>query len=211
MPSYTEEQKRIAMLLMHAPKTAEELNNQLNIPFNRLSEELAAMLKMNVVEKEGFPTKYRLKKNISEELARRKQIAETDFNKLRIRAYVEMQAIETELLERQATKLEETMRKDKSFTLYTLEKATTEKHEEYFSTYFDINFSVKDFASLVRFMFFYGPTSIEVLKPSKIEFSAQDLQDGLLEMADMVQKYSTYIQKLLNRQELEKFHKDLFQ
>jgi len=210
MARFSEEQKRIALLLIHGPKTAEELNAQLNIPFNRLTEELKAMMKLAVIEKQGFPTKYCLKKNIAQEVQKRKKIAETDLNNLRIRAFIEMQAIEEELLQKQIENLEETMKKDKNFTLYSLDKAPVEKQGEYYSTYFEINFSVKDFASLIRFMFFYGPSSVEVVKPAKIEFSAQDLQDGLMEAADMVQKYSTAIHRLLNRAELEKFHESLY-
>lgn len=210
MPRFTEEQKRVALILMHGPKTAEELNKQLNIPFNKMAEELRLMIKHGVLEKEGYPTKYRLKKNIAEEVMRRKQVADSDSNKLRIRAFIEMQAIEESLLEKQAKKLEEAMRKDKSFTIYTLEKAPAEKAGEYYSTYFELNFSVKDFASLIRFMFFYGPTGLEVLKPPKVELSAQDLQDGLAELADMVQKYNSYIQRMMNKQELERFHQNLY-
>ncbi len=102
------------------------------------------------------------------------------------------------------------MKKDSNFTLYNLDKAPIEKQGDYYSTYFEINFSVKDFASLIRFMFFYGPSSVEVVKPAKIEFSAQDLQDGLMETADMVQKYSSAIHKLLNREELERFNAELY-
>ncbi len=210
MPRFTEEQKRIALLLIHGPKTAEDLNSQLNIPFNKLTDELKAMIKLGVIEKQGFPTKYALKKNIASEVQKRKKIAETDLNKLRIRAFIEMQAIEEELLKKQLDKLEDAMKKDKSFTLYSLDRAKIDKQGEYYSTYFEINFSVKDFVSLVKFMFFYGPTSVEVVKPSKIEFSAQDLQDGLIEMSDMVQKYSQTIHKMLSKQELDKFTADLY-
>jgi len=210
MARFSEEQKRIALLLIHGPKTAEDLNSQLNIPFNKLTDELKAMIKLGVIEKQGFPTKYHLKKNIATEVQKRKKIAETDLNKLRIRAFIEMQAIEEELLKKQLDKLEDSMKKDKSFTLYNLDRAQIEKQAEYYSTYFEVNFSVKDFASLIRFMFFYGPSSVEVVKPAKIEFSAQDLQDGLMETADMVQKYSNAVHKLLNRQELEKFHQELY-
>ncbi len=210
MARFTEEQKRVALILLHGPKTAEELNKQLNLPFNRMSEELRKMIKLGVLEKEGYPTKYRLKKKIAEEVARRKQIADSDSNRLRIKALIEMQAIEQTLLEKQMQKLEEAMRKDKSFTIYSLEKAKIEKSDDYYSSYFELNFSVKDFASLVKFMFFYGPTSVEVLKPAKIEFSAQDLQDGLLTMAEMAQKYSAYIHRLLNKEELERFNESLY-
>lgn len=210
MARFSEEQKRIALLLIHGPKTAEDLNGQLNIPFNKLTDELRAMIKLGVIEKQGFPTKYALKKNIAQEVQKRKKIAESDFNKLRIRAFIELQALEEELLKKQLSTIEEALNKDKNFTVYNIDRAEVEKQDEYYSTYLELNFSVKDFASLMRFLFFYGPSSLEVVKPAKIEFSAQDLQDGLMECADMVQKYSNVIHKLLNREELEKFNASLY-
>ena len=63
MVTFTEEQKRIALLLLHEPKTAEELNKQLDIPYDKLVQELRQLLKLNVVDKNGYPTKYTLKKN----------------------------------------------------------------------------------------------------------------------------------------------------
>ena len=210
MSRFTEEQKRIALLLLHGPKTVEEVNKQLSIPYNRLMDELKGMLKLDVISKEGYPTKYRLKANIAKEVERRKQVAEEDLNKLRLRAVIEMQAIEESLLKKQMSKLKEALNKEKAFTVYTVEQAKPVKDEGYYSSYLDINFSVKDFPSIVKFMFFYGPTSIEIIKPAKIEFSAHDLQEGLLDIADMVQKYTNYISKNMKREDLEKFHQELY-
>ncbi|MBN1940670.1 MAG: hypothetical protein JW772_00650 [Candidatus Diapherotrites archaeon] len=210
MPRFSEEQKKISLLLLHEPKTAEELNKQLNIPYNKLVEELKGLMKLNVVSKEGFPTKYRLKENIASEVLRRKRIAEQDNNAMRIRAYIEMQAIEQDLLEKNLNNLADAMKKDSNFMVYSLEKAKIVKQEEYYISYLEVNLSVKDFTSLVKFMFFYAPTSIEVIKPEKISFLAQDFQDGLVDMADMINKYSAYITKLLNKEELEKFHEKLY-
>ena len=208
---FTPEQKRIALLLMHSPKTAEELNKQLNIPYSRLMEELKGMLKLKVVEKEaGFPTKYMLKENIAVEVKRRQKIAEEDQFKIRLKAFVEMQAIEENLLKKQLDKLEKVMRADQAFTIYSLERAPIEKNGEYYSSFVEANFTVKDFVSLVRFMFFYGPSAVEVIKPERIEFSAQDLQDGLLDISAMVQKYASFIAKRLNKEELDQFYEKLF-
>ena len=211
MSRFSEEQKRIALLLLHEPKTAEELNKQLSIPYNKLMAELKAMLKLDVIQREGYPTKYRLKANIAKEVQRRKKIAEDDMNKLRLQAFIEMQAIEEDLLKKQLGKVKEALQKEKAFTVYSLEQAEPVKEGEHFSSYLSVNFSVKDFPALVKFMFFYGPSSIEVLKPDRIELSAQDLQEGLIDMAEMVQKYSQYISRMMNKEELEKFHTQLYQ
>lgn len=207
---FSEDQKKIALLLMHTPKTAEELNKQLNIPYSRLMEELKGMLRLKVVEREGFPTKYRLKQDIALEVKRRQKIAEEDQNKIRIKAFIEMQAIEEQLLKKQLDKLELALQQDKDFTVYSLEKAPVEQSGEYYSSYIELNFTVKNFSSLVRFMFFYGPTAVEVIKPERIDFAAQDLQDGLMDLATMVQKYAEFISKRLNKEELEQFYGKLF-
>ncbi|MBU0636405.1 hypothetical protein KKE06_05250 [Candidatus Micrarchaeota archaeon] len=210
MARYTEDQKRIAMLLLHESKTAEELNTQLSIPYNQLLNELKAMIKIGVLKKQdGFPTSYALKKDIALEVQRREKLAETDSNKLRFRAIIEMQAVEPELLKKQATKLGESLKKDSDFTLYNFSQAPTLKQEESYSTFLDLTLSVKDFKTLVRFMYFYGPSSLEVLKPSRFEIDANDLQEGLMDMAQMINRYSQYLTKLLNRSELEELNKRL--
>ena len=208
---FSPEQKKIALLLMHNPKTAEELNKQLNIPYSKLMEEMKGMLKMKVVEKlDGFPTRYRLKENIADEVKRRQKIAEEDSFKLRIKAFIEMQAIEENLLNKQMEKLEKALQADTTFTIYTMEKAPVEKSGEYYSSFLEVNLSVKDFVSIVRFMFFYAPSAIEVIKPERMEFTAQDLQDGLLDIAEMLHKYATFIAKKLNKEELDQFYDKLF-
>lgn len=210
MTSFTEEQKRIAMLLMYTSKTAEELNKQLDIPYDKLIQELSELLKLEVIIKEGYPTKYKLKENISNEVKRRKRISEEDSFKLRLNAFIEMQAIEKTLLENQLSKIETALNKEKDFTIYSIEKAKIEKSEEYYSSYLEINLTVRDFTALMHFVMFYAPASIEIIKPDRMEFTAQDLQDGLVDLSDMVHKYTDYITRLMNREELDRFHRNLF-
>ena len=210
MTTFNEEQKRIAMLLMHSSKTAEELNKQLDIPYDKLMQELRDMLKLDVISREGFPTKYKLKDSIVHEVKRRKRISEDDIFKLRLRIIIEAQAVDDVLLNNQLEKLESSLQKDKNFTIYSIEKAEVAKEGDYFSSYLDVNLTVRDFTSLINLMFFYGPGLIEVMKPAKMEFNAQDLQDGLTDMSDMVHKYTEYITKLMSRKELEAFHDKLY-
>ena len=73
--------------LREESKTAEELNKQLDIPYDKLMQELSGLLKLDVIAKEGYPTKYNLKENISQEVKRRKRISEDDSFKLRINAF----------------------------------------------------------------------------------------------------------------------------
>jgi hypothetical protein len=211
MPRFNESQKKIAVILLHEPKTAEELREQLNIPYNKLMKELKAMLKLEVISKKGYPTKYHLKKEIQEAVRKRRMIAETDKNKLRLRINVEVQAIEENLLKKQLKEIQEAIRKEEDFTIYDIIEAKPIQQGEHYSSYLDINLSVKDFHALMKLMFLYGPTSVEVLKPEKLEFTAGELQDGLILISDIVHSYTEYIAKHMNKEELAEFNRKLYE
>jgi glutamyl/glutaminyl-tRNA synthetase len=210
MVSYSENQKKLASRLVHEPQTLEELSKSTGLSLDAVQQDIKAMLALKVIEKlDGFPTRYALKKDISEEVERRKQLAENDKNKLKLHAIIETQSVEPELLKKQSTKLGESMQNEKDFLVYSLSHAPTMKQEEMYSSFIDVTMSVKDFKALVKFVHYYGPTTIEVLKPAKLEVDAHDLQEGLLDMAQMVHRYSDLLTKLLNRKELEEFNKRL--
>jgi hypothetical protein len=209
MVEYSELQKRIALLLMHEPKTAEDLNKQLNIQYSQLMEELKGMLKLDLISKEGFPTYYKLKDNISQEIQRRKDLSAKDSNKIRLKVIIEFQAAKKDSLDKGMKKVKEMLSKEPDFQVYALNAAEPLEEGEHYSSYFDVNLSLKDFRAITKLIFYYAPSSIEVLKPDKIELSADDLQDSLVEMSDMVQGYLQTIQKSLNKAELEAFRDKL--
>ncbi len=207
---YSENQKKLASRLVSQPKTLEELGKETGIPLDEVQQDIKSLLGLKVVEKQGgFPTRYALKKDISEEVERRKQLAENDKNKIQLHAIIETQSIEPELLKKQSIKLGEAIQQEPDFLVYTLTHASTLKQDEMYSSFIDLTLSVKDFKALVKFMHYYGPTTIEVLKPAKLELDAHDLQEGLLDMAQMIHRYSALLTKLFNRQELEEFNKRL--
>ena len=211
MPRFNENQKRIAVLLLHESKTAEELREQLNIPYDSLMKELRLMLKLDLISKEGYPTKYWLKREISDAVRKRKLIAEKDKNKMRLRVNIEVQAIEETLLKKQLKEIQETIRQEQDFTIYDVVEAAPIKQEEHYSSYLDVNLSVRDFHSLMKLMFLYGPTSVELIRPEKVELTAGELQDGLILISDMVHSYTEFIARHLNREELAEFNRKLYE
>jgi len=207
---FSDDQKKIAILLLNEPKTEEQLNKQLNIPFDKLMMELKAMVKLDVVTKEGYPTKYKLRQNIIDEVQKRKEIADKDAFRIRIRAIIEFKAIEENLLKRHMGKIKEALEKEKPFTVYDIKEAEIVEEGEMCSSFLEVNLSIKDYPSLIRFLFYYGPTNIEVIKPRKLEFSHFEFQEGLIELADIFQKYADFFTRHLNQEELAKFHNDLY-
>ena len=207
---FSEEQKKIALLLFHSPKTVEELNKQLNIPFDDLNDNLKQMLKMKVVKIEGYPQKYSLVGSIVEAVKRRKEIQEKDPFDLRIKAIIEFRAVEEEFLKKNIDEIEEKLRKDKHFMVYDLFRAKIIQEGSHYTSYIEVNLSARDFTSIVRFMYFYGPTSVEVLRPQRVVLAMDDLQDALMEMADMIQVYNDAMLKSMSKGEMEEFAKSLY-
>lgn len=207
----SEMQKQIASLLMHSPKTAEELAKALAIPYSQLMNELKELLRLKLIKRQGYPTYYSLSDKIAGKVKERTLIKEKDPFSLRLKIIIEAKAIEEEFLKKQLSEIEEALRKEKPFTIYDIQQAPIIKEEEYYSSFLDIDLSVADFRAIVNLMFYYGPVSVEVLRPEKIELSVQDLQDALMDLSEIVHAYADYIRKMMSRQELEEFTRKLFE
>jgi len=207
---FSDEQKKIALLLLSESKTEEELHKQLNLPYDKLSIELKQMLKLGLVLKEGYPTKYRLRQDIIDELQKRKKISDSDAFKIKVSAIIELKAIEKNLLEKHIQKIIDAIKSEKNFTIYNMAPAEVVEEDEMYSSFIEVTLTVKDFSTLMLFLFYYGPTSIEIIKPDKIEITQQEFQDGLVQLSGIFQKYADFMLKHLNKEELNKFHKDLY-
>lgn len=211
MAKIAETQKNLSRHLVAGPKTVDQLQALTGLSFSVIEKDLKEMLKQKLVERDGSSNRYALAPAIRTELVRRAQIEQKDVHPWRIRAFIEIQAIDETILSKETEKFMQTMRNDKRFTIYKLESAPVEQKGEYHGTFVEINFSVKDFSSLMAFCVFYGPSAIEVIKPEQITIEANDLQDALVFLSDMVHKYTSVIAKQMNRQELENFHKSIYE
>ncbi|MDO8428253.1 MAG: hypothetical protein Q7S92_03505 [Candidatus Diapherotrites archaeon] len=122
-----------------------------------------------------------------------------------------MQTVEEELLKNSIEQMKTRIEKNPTITIYSLKQEAIQKsNEENYSTFLEIEFSVKDFESLVKFVYFYGPSSIEILKPEKVEIENNDLQDALMFMADINYKYADLVTKNMNKRQLEEFYQSVF-
>jgi hypothetical protein len=210
---FSEEQKQIAVNLSRGEKTADSLAKELELPYDKLVSELKKMLKLKLIEVKDNPPKYFLSKEIHEALMKRKEIAETDSFKLKLKIVIEAMAIEQELLLKQLKAIEDSMKKDKEFTVYdsSIESPIEDLESNQYSSLLEAVISVKNFKALIKLMYFYGPSSVEVMKPSKWEINLSDLQDGLVDMAQMIQAYNNSILNMMNKQELREFHNKIYE
>jgi hypothetical protein len=211
MPAISDNQKRLASQLLAGSQSPNQLQAATGLSYSVIEKELKTMLKAKLIERVGTSDAYRLAPSIAAELNRRKQISEKDPHPWRIKAFVEIQAIEESLLRKETDKFTQSMTEDKRLTIYEIRIAPFEKKDDYYGTYIETNFSVQNFTSLAVFCFLYGPSAIEVIKPDQITISSNDLQDALVFLSDMAHKYSNAMVGLMNRQELEKFYQDAFE
>ncbi len=211
MSKFSDDQKKIALLLLSEPKTEEELQKQLNLSYDKLLVELKGMLKLGLLTKEGYPTRYRLRQDIINELQKRKKIAEDDSFKIKVRAIIELKAVEANLLKKHIEKLKEALASEKSFTVYGISVADIVEEDEMCSSFMELTITVKDFSALIGFLFYYAPSSIEVMKPSKIEFSQSEFGDGLVFLTELFQKYAQFAMKHLDKESMDKFNKEIYE
>lgn len=209
---FSEEQKQIAINLFRKEKTSDELAKELELPYDKLISELKKMIQLKLIEVKDNPPKYFLSKEIRETLMKRKEIAETDSFKLKLKIIIEAIAFEETLLLNQLESLKTSLEKEKNFKIYEaiIEKPVEDTETNRYSSYLEAIITIKDFKSLIRLMYFYGPSSVEVLKPSKLEIPLSELQDGLIDMAQMIQAYNNSILNMMNKQELREFHNKIY-
>ncbi len=207
---FNEKQKKLSSALINGPLSLDQLAERTNLKMSEAQEELKFLMQLKLVTLQGTPPVYALKDDIASELKRRKSIEMEDDNPFRVQIMIEVQGIEEALVQTQAQKILDNLAKEPFYKIYSQKIEKVEKIEDKYSTFVDVNLSVRDFRAMVRLMFFYGPASIEVIKPSKIEFTLTDFQDGLVDMTDMVHAYANYIMGILSRKQVEEFNTKLF-
>lgn len=208
MIKFSDNQKKIALFLSRGQASLQKIAEGLKLTPEEALNEIALLKKYGLIEKDEKG--YFLSGELAERIAKRREIAEKDPFNLRLRAFIELKAIDKKLLNKHVKELKKSLESEKNITVYEIFVEKPEKEEEYYSTFIEATISVKNFQVLVNFMFFYGPSAIEILKPAKIEVSAFDLSEGLMDMADMIHRYAEYVSKIMTKRELARFNRQLF-
>jgi len=202
-------QKIIAKSLFGKSKTFEELQKELGGKAPDLLNELQGMLKLGLISKEGYPTKYILSKQITAKLGERKQLGEKDPHEIRLNIIIESKSTSQKMALESLKTIEKNLRESKEFFVYEVSYSEVKEEAEHYSAFMEVNLSVKDFKAITHLVFLYGPSVIEVLKPSKIELRLHDLQDALIDMSTMVQHYVDMAVKNMTKKELIEFNNSM--
>ncbi|MEK6821313.1 MAG: hypothetical protein AABY11_02860 [archaeon] len=209
---FSDVQKKICQSLLDGPLSLETLAQRTQLTPASVQVELKHLMQLKLIALQGTPPVYALKDVVVTELRRRKSIESEDDNLFRIQIVVEVQGIEEQLVKKQVEKVIENLRNEPFYRIYATTLAdVVEVSPQKYSTFAEVNLSVRDFRALVRLMFFYGPASVEVIKPSKIEFTLGDFQDGLVDMTEMVHAYADYIMGILDRKKVAEFNTKFYE
>lgn len=210
MQRFNKIEKYIALILLDGQTEEKNLITKIKSKYGVevSSEELNASVSNletpKLIQREGG--KLKLNDLIKDEIFRWKEIEDKDSFRLKIQAIIEIQAIEEEFLRKELNRVSNAVQKEKGFTVYSVSTAKIIKQDEAYSSFIDVTLSVKDFRALTKFIIFYAPATLEILKPSKITFDAFELQEGLLDLSEFYQKVAQETLKLMNRKELEDFY-----
>lgn len=183
--------------LKSGSKTEEELLSSFpNAKYDELIKVLKNMLFLKLITKEGYPVKYTLSKEITNKLTDLKKLAENDKNTLRASILIESKSNDKGELRTSMEQIADALKKDENYYIYTLEIADIVIHDNLFSTFISCELSCISINSLFRLIYFYGATSLEVIKPDKLTVGISDIQQTTQTIIDMTHGYAEIIYHL---------------
>lgn len=186
--------KIIAQKLSKGDKTEDELQKEIpNASYDLLSKAIKDLLFLKLVKKEGFPVKYSLSEELLKKLSQRKELAANDKNSIRVNILIESKADNKKALREGMEQIITKLKDDKKYVIYDISIAEIVVHDDLFSTYISGDLSCASLSEVFRLIYYYGVTSIDVIKPEKLIVPISDLQESLLTIVDMTHGYADMI------------------
>jgi len=183
--------------ISESPKTEDELLKLVpNAKYEQVLKILKSLLSLKLITKEGFPVKYSLSPEIADRLFERKTLSENDKNQLRVAILIESKSNDKGKLRLAMEEISQKLKTDKNYLVYDLEIAEIILHDDLFSTYISAEVSCATLLDLFRLIFFYGATSVDILKPTKTQVSISDLQQTSSLIVDMIHGHVEMIYQL---------------
>ena len=195
-------QNLIGKTLADSPKTEDDLIKIIpNAKYEQIVQALKNMLFLKLITKDGFPVKYSLSPEVKNKLIERKKLSENDKNVLKLAVIIESKSNDKLDLRKGMEHILESLRNDSEYFLYDSSLADIVVHDDLFSTYISATVSCNEINSLFKLIYFYGATSVEVLKPDKFNVAISDLQKTVMIITDMTHGYAQMIHKLKRENE----------
>ncbi len=186
--------KVIAQRLSKGDKTEDDLQKEIpNATYDLLSKALKELLFLKLIKKEGYPVKYALSEDLVKKLNTRKELAANDKNNIRVSILIESKADNKKGLREGMDQILTKLKADEKYVIYDLDIAEIVVHDDLFSTYISGEVSCASLSEVFRLVYYYGVTSIDVIRPEKLTVSMSDLQESLITIVDMTHGYADMI------------------
>ena len=183
--------------LKNGPRTEDDLLKVIpGAKYDELIKVLKNMLFLKLITKEGYPVVYSLSKEIQEGLIEKKKLSENDKNQLKVAVLIESKANDKGELRKAMEQIADALKKDENYYIYSLDIAEIILHDDLFSTYISAEVSCSTLGSLFRLIYYYGATSVEILRPEKLNVTIGDLQQTSQVITDMTHGYAQMIFQL---------------
>ena len=191
----TDEQAKVAKLLISGPKPLDELSRELDMNQDEIKEILSGLMKFGLVRLTG--DKYRLSEAVRRSLETNQSLNPEDY---RYRAYIMVEGIsdKQEVLAQAQESVLERFKADKRFEIIDLDVEDIIENEGVFTGMFEAEVVAKSFHDLIYLIITYGPSSIELMEPARFELKASEGQAILIDIAEMVHAYSQIIAQQQN-------------
>jgi hypothetical protein len=193
-------------LIEEGPMTFKQLQKKLGTDERRLEKALRGMLFLKAVERFGDAKKpkYKMAETVRRGVASRKredgEEVEDDKYPFRAHIIVEGQSKSEEELKKANEMLLNKLKADKIVEVVNIEEEEIVKEEDTYSVLFEADISANEFADLVYVVLHYGPSSIEILQPSEFTLKIDEAQGLLMDVANIIHAYASFILKLQLKQ-----------
>jgi len=195
MVTFSPEQQKIARSLLKKEKTVEELREELNIPANKLNEELKVLIKLRLVEKTEN-NKYKLIDYVLKGVNMPKKEVEGQY---KVNMIIEGLSTDEKALEKEMEVLEKKLKNEK-YAILKFEKSDIAKEKDNYTQFFNVDVSVPEFSDIVYLIIQYGPSSVELLEPTEVRLDLTQAQEVLNEIASAVHYYVSFILQLKHKE-----------
>ncbi len=197
----TEKQKEIARLLYQGPRTREEIEGELG----PVGKEIDEMVRLRLVyHSKG---KYFLSPRIKAAVENRSFEVEG----IGVRMIVEAQGIDKKAVEKALEDIKKKLEGEEGVVVHFSRISEVKEYQGTYSGYVEADIEVTDLPTLVRVVFFYGPSVVEVERPEKLTVDLADLQEAVLTVAEFVQGYVALITNLMTEKEIREFNRQVLE
>ncbi len=189
----TDFQARVAKSLVSGPKSIDEIAGDIGESKEKVDEALRSLVEYGLVRKSG--ERFRLIEAVRRGLESKDKLNPEEY-RFRVYAIFEGISESKSALENAQSDLINKFKSDSRFEVLDINEEEILEQEGVYTSMFEAEVIAKSFHDLVYMILTYGPSSIELIEPSRFELKASEGQAILVDVAEAVHIYAQLIADL---------------